>query len=79
MDYYTYIITNKPNGILYIGMTNNLARRMYEHKSKAIDGFSKKYGLDILVYYEVYPDPESAIHAEKRMKFWKNCVLNLGT
>ncbi len=70
-SYYVYIITNRPNGTLYVGMTNNIARRMFEHKSKAIEGFSKKYDLNLLAYYEVYPDPESAIVAEKRMKEWK--------
>lgn len=69
-EFYIYIITNRPNGILYVGVTNNLRRRIYEHKLKLYDGFSKKYNLERLVYYEVYPDPEAAIQAEKRMKKW---------
>ncbi|MDX1921644.1 MAG: GIY-YIG nuclease family protein [Alphaproteobacteria bacterium] len=69
-NYFVYILTNKPNGILYVGMTNNIARRIIEHKQNLYEGFSKKYGLNKLVYYEVYNDPESAIVAEKRMKKW---------
>jgi putative endonuclease len=68
--YYIYIITNKPFGTLYIGMTNNLIRRIYEHKEKLIDGFSKKYDLDKLVYYEAYNTAKEAIIREKRMKKW---------
>ena len=53
-NYYIYIITNKKNGTLYTGVTNNLIRRIYEHKNKLVEGFSKKYSLDKLVYYEQY-------------------------
>ena len=70
-NYYVYILTNKPNGILYIGVTNNLSRRIYEHKNKLYKGFTEKYGLNMLVYYEVFDDPEAAIQAEKRMKKWE--------
>jgi putative endonuclease len=66
--YYIYIITNKRNGTLYIGVTNNLIRRIYEHKNKLVDGFSKKYGLDKLVYFEVYDAIENAINREKYLK-----------
>jgi putative endonuclease len=68
--FYVYIITNRPNGILYVGVTNDLSRRIYEHKNKLYKGFSETHGLNILVYYEAYPDPEAAIQAEKRMKKW---------
>jgi putative endonuclease len=53
-QYYVYIIANKMRGTLYIGMTNDIARRISEHKNELIDGFSKKYSLDKLVYYEIY-------------------------
>ena len=68
--FYVYIMTNKPNGILYVGVTNNIARRTYENQQGIYKGFTQKYGLKILVYYEVYPSPEEAIQAEKRMKKW---------
>ena len=68
MNYYVYIITNINNTVLYIGVTNNLARRMYEHKNKLIDGFSKKYNLCKLVYYTVTSDVVSAIEYEKKLK-----------
>ena len=68
---YVYIITNKPQGTLYIGVTNNLVRRIYEHKNKIIDGFSAKYSLDKLVYYEIYNDEITAIQREKNLKNWK--------
>lgn len=68
---YVYILTNKPNGILYIGVTNDLIRRVFEHKQKAVPGFTTKYGLDQLVYYEVHDSIEEAIHREKCMKEWK--------
>jgi len=69
--YYVYIITNKRNGTLYIGMTNNIIRRVYEHKEKRIEGFSKKYGLSRLVYYEEYSYVNDAIMREKQLKTWK--------
>ncbi|TSE03321.1 GIY-YIG nuclease family protein [Aquimarina algiphila] len=70
-QYAVYILTNKKNGTLSIGMTNNLERRIFEHKQKCIDGFTKKYNLDILVYFELYQFVEDAIRREKRMKAWK--------
>lgn len=70
-SYYVYIITNKKNGVLYIGVTSNLIRRIYEHKNKLVDGFSKKYKLNKLVYYEICHDVKEAILREKRMKKWK--------
>lgn len=63
-QYYVYILTNKSK-TLYIGVTNNLERRMYEHKHKLIDGFTKKYNLTKLVYYEIAEDVRSAITREK--------------
>lgn len=69
--FFVYIMTNKANGILYIGMTNDLIRRVFEHKNKFVDGFTKKYGLDKLVYYEIYHDPQTALYRESCMKAWK--------
>ena len=70
-QYYVYILASKKNGTLYIGVTNNLLRRVYEHKNDSIDGFTRKYGVHKLVYYEIADDIESAIIREKRLKKWK--------
>lgn len=70
MAFHVYIITNKPRGVLYIGVTNNLARRMYEHKQKLVRGFSKQYNLTKLVYAEEYLTSVEAIQREKQMKNW---------
>ena len=71
MSYYVYILTNKNNAVLYIGVTNNLKRRVYEHKSKLIDGFTKTYNCDKLVWFQETNNIEDAIRHEKRMKKWK--------
>jgi putative endonuclease len=63
-------MTNKNNTVLYTGVTNNLVRRVYEHKEKLIEGFTKKYNCTKLVWYEVYKDPYSAISREKQIKAW---------
>ena len=68
--YYVYILTNKYNSVLYIGVTNNLERRMYEHKNKLIDGFSKKYNLNKLVYFETFSEINDALASEKILKGW---------
>ena len=68
-NYYIYILTNKSK-TLYIGVTNNLNRRVYEHKNKLIEGFTKKYNLDKLVYFEVFNNIEDAIRREKQLKNW---------
>lgn len=67
-QYYVYILANTTNVALYIGVTNDLKRRVYEHKQKLAKGFSEKYGIDKLVYYEILDDPENAIIREKRLK-----------
>ena len=71
MHYYTYIVTNKPNGTFYTGVTNDISRRVFEHKEGKIPGFTKKYGLKILVYFEVYEDVRDAIAREKLIKKWR--------
>ncbi len=70
-QYYLYILSNKYNGTLYIGVTNDLERRMFEHKNKLIEGFTKKYGLNKLMYFEVYQYVNDAIKREKNLKKWK--------
>ena len=70
-QYYVYIITNKPRGTLYIGVTDDITRRIYEHKNKLLDGFSKKYSLDKLVYCESCNNINDAIHREKILKKWE--------
>ncbi|MFA7658919.1 MAG: GIY-YIG nuclease family protein [Candidatus Gastranaerophilaceae bacterium] len=67
-QYYIYIMTNFENGTLYTGVTNDLVRRVYEHKNKLIEGFTKKYELDKLVYFEVFGSIEYAILREKQIK-----------
>ncbi len=69
--YYTYILTNKRNGTFYVGVTNDIMRRVFEHKEGRIAGFTKKYGLKMLVYYEIYEDVRDAIHREKLIKKWR--------
>ena len=68
-QYYVYILTNAAK-TLYTGVTNNLERRVYEHKQKLIPGFTKKYNLTMLVYFEVTHNIHSAIHREKQIKGW---------
>jgi len=68
-NYYVYIMTNK-SGTLYTGMTNNLERRVSEHKQKKISGFTKKYNITKLIFFEWFTNPRDAIAAEKRIKGW---------
>ncbi|GAB4425590.1 MAG: GIY-YIG nuclease family protein [Anaerolineae bacterium] len=69
-NYYVYIMTS-PSGTLYIGMTNNLQRRVYEHKHGVIEGFTKKYNVNRLVYFEETGDVQNAIAREKEIKKWR--------
>ena len=70
MSYYVYILASRIGGTLYIGVTNNLIRRVFEHRSKVVPGFTKRYGVIRLVYYEIFDDIENAIRREKRLKKW---------
>jgi len=67
---WVYIMTNRPNGALYVGVTNDIARRAFEHRIGFIEGFTRRYGLRRLVFYEFYEDIESAIQRERNMKHW---------
>ena len=67
-QYYVYVITNNRNTVLYVGVTNDLIRRVYEHREKLADGFTRKYNITKLVYYEVFEDIENAILREKQIK-----------
>jgi putative endonuclease len=69
-QYYIYIATNKRNTVLYTGITSDLYKRMYEHRNKLVKGFSEKYNIDKLIYYEIFNDPKEAIGAEKKIKGW---------
>jgi putative endonuclease len=66
--YYVYILSNKYNNVLYVIITNDLIRRVYEHKNKLVEGFTEKYNVDKLVYYELFNDPINAITREKQLK-----------
>ena len=66
--YYVYILTNRTDKVMYIGVTNNLQRRLYEHKKELIEGFTQKYHVHKLVYYEAYGSVKDAILREKRLK-----------
>ena len=67
---YVYFMTNKPNGILYTGVTSNLMQRVHQHRIGAVAGFTKRYGLKHLVYFETYDDIRTAIQREKNIKHW---------
>src|SRR5262249_12680664 len=69
-DYFVYLVTNKPRGTLYVGVTNNLVKRAYEHREGLVAGFTKRYGLKQLVYFEKYDAPLLAIQREKNIKHW---------
>jgi putative endonuclease len=69
-NYWVYIVASGIGGTLYIGVTNDLIRRVYEHKTKAAESFTKKYNVDRLIYFEQFDDIENAIRREKRLKKW---------
>ncbi|OGX06662.1 MAG: GIY-YIG nuclease [Omnitrophica bacterium RIFCSPLOWO2_12_FULL_50_11] len=66
-----YLMASRRNGTLYTGVTSNLAKRVWEHKNNVVEGFTKRYGVHRLVWYEPHPNMESAIRREKRVKEWK--------
>ena len=76
-QYYVYIITNKYNTTIYVGVTNNLVRRIYEHKNKLVEGFSSKYNLNKLIYFEYSENIESAIAREKQIKNYSRAKKEL--
>ena len=69
-EYYVYILASKPRGTLYVGMTNDLVKRVYQHRNDLIEGFTERYGVHLLVYYEQCTDVAAAIWREKRLKKW---------
>ena len=69
-DYYVYILASQQNTALYVGVTSDLVKRVWEHKNKIVEGFTQKYNVTRLVYYECYDDPADAILREKRLKKW---------
>ncbi len=71
MSYFVYVLASKRNGTLYIGVTDNLIRRVYEHKNNLVEGFTMRYGVHDLVYFEEHRDINQAILREKQMKKWK--------
>nr|WP_321467012.1 GIY-YIG nuclease family protein [uncultured Desulfobulbus sp.] len=75
--YYVYCLTNMNNKVMYVGMTNNLVRRVYEHKTKQVSGFTEKYNVNKLVYFEESPSAYAAITREKEIKSWRRDKKNL--
>ncbi|MEH2533129.1 putative GIY-YIG superfamily endonuclease [Bradyrhizobium sp. AZCC 1588] len=71
MAYYVYLLASGKYGTLYLGVTNDIVRRVYQHKSKAVPGFTKRYSVDKLVWLEIYDDPLTAIAREKELKKWR--------
>jgi putative endonuclease len=71
VSFYVYLLASRRYGTLYLGATNNLVRRVHEHKAKAVPGFTARYGVDRLVWYESYDEPVPAITREKELKKWR--------
>lgn len=70
-NFYVYILANKINDVIYTGITSDLVKRIWEHKNKVVEGFTEKYNVDRLVYFEVHNNAEAAIKREKNIKDWK--------
>jgi putative endonuclease len=71
MAYYVYLLASKKHGTLYLGVTNDIVRRVHEHRTKAVKGFTSRYGVDKLVWFEIYDDALTAITREKELKKWR--------
>jgi putative endonuclease len=71
MAYYVYLLASKKHGTFYLGVTSNIVRRVYEHRRKAVPGFTSRYGVDKLVWFEIYDDALTAIAREKELKKWR--------
>jgi len=71
MAFYVYLLASKKHGTLHLGVTNDLVRRVYEHRTKAVPGFTKRYDVDKLVWFEIYDDVTSAMTREKELKKWR--------
>jgi putative endonuclease len=69
-EFYVYFLASRPGGALYVGVTNNLVRRVFQHKNKMVAGHTKRYGIDRLVYFEIYETAYQAIQREKNIKHW---------
>jgi putative endonuclease len=83
MSYYVYMMASKKNGVLYVGVTSDLVRRVYEHKTSPVKSFTSRYNIGMLVWFEVYDDPLTAITREKELKkwrrAWKVALIEAGT
>jgi putative endonuclease len=71
MAYYVYLLASKKHGTLYLGVTKDIVRRVYEHRTKAVESFTSRYGVDKLVWFEIYDDAATAITREKELKKWR--------
>jgi len=71
MQYFVYLMASRRNGTLYVGVTNDLIRRIHAHKNGVVEGFTERYGVHLLVWFESTPSVEAAIHKEKQIKNWK--------
>jgi putative endonuclease len=71
MSYYVYILASRKDGAIYVGITNDIVRRIFEHRTKVVPGFTSRYNITRLVWFEIYDDPISAISREKELKKWK--------
>jgi putative endonuclease len=76
--FYVYMLTSKPHGTIYVGMTSDLLKRMWEHKNRVVPGFTNRYGVDRLVWFEAHHSHEAALRREKQIKEWRrDWTINL--